>query len=246
MKPDLPAVQLPIKWDTKHFNLSAAQQRKLGEGLKSVSRLVRNFPVVELLVSIEHFPRSTTWRVKTSLVLSGETLVSLDDGNDLHPAFETCVSNLVNDVHAYKDRMSRVSEVAKKSKGTHQDLEPVPDPDPAAIDRAVADGDYGAFRTALFGYEEPLRKRIGRRVERYPEVSARIDKGLKINDLVEEVFLDAFEQYADRRPAIRLGDWLAGLIDSSIKEVAAHRDKALENINLARSAWAARQRTGSA
>jgi ribosome-associated translation inhibitor RaiA len=244
MKPDVPAVHLPIKWDTKHFNLSAAQKRKLEEGLESVSRLVRDFPVVELLVSIEHFPRSTNWRVKTSLVLSGETLVSLDDGVDLHPAFERCVANLVNDVHAYKDRMSRVSEFAKQSKGTHQDLEPVPDPDPAAVEHSVADGDYGAFRTAMLGYEEPLRKRIGRWVERYPAVSARIDKDLKLNDLVEEVFLDAFEHYAHRPPGIRLGDWLVGLIDPAIKEVAAHPEKELENINLARSAWAAHQRTG--
>jgi hypothetical protein len=244
MKPDVPADKLPIKWDTKHCRLFPAQQRKLEEGLESVSRLVRDFPVSELLVVIEHFPRTTRWRVKTSLVLTGETLVSLNEDDELHPAFERCVANLVQDVHAYKDRMSQVSEVAKQLKGTHQDLEPTVDPDPAAIDRAVNDGDYPAFRAATFGYEEPLRKRIGRWVERYPALSAQIDKGLKIADLVEEVFLNAFEQYARRPKDLRLGQWLDGLIDPALKEVAAHPDKELENINLARSAWAAKQRTG--
>jgi ribosome-associated translation inhibitor RaiA len=244
MKPDVGAVKLLVKWDTKHFNLSAAVQRKLEEGLEAVFRVVRDFPVVELLVTIERFPRTLRWRVKTSLVLSGETLVSLDDDDELHPAFERCVANLVQAVRAYKDRMSLVSEVSKQEKGTRQDLEPTADPDPAAIDQAVTDGDYGAFRTATFGYEEPLRKRIGRWVERYPDVSARIDKGLKINDVVEEVFLDAFEKYPHRPPDVRLGDWLEGLIDPAIKELAAHPEQELENINLARSAWAARQRTG--
>ncbi len=70
---------------------------------------------------------------------------------------------------------------------------------PAAIDAAVRDGDYAAFRTATFVYEEPVRKRAGRWVERYPEAEAQIGKQLEIADIVEEVFLNAFEQY-DRRP----------------------------------------------
>jgi hypothetical protein len=244
MKPDVPAAHLPTKWDTKHCRLSTLQQRKLEEGLEPVARLVRDFPVSELLVVIELFPRTTRWRIKTSLVLTGETLVSLDEDDDLHPAFERCVANLIQDVHAYKDRMSQVTEVAKQAKGTHQDLEPTVDPDPAAIERAVAEGDYAAFRSATFGYEEPLRKRIGRWVERYPAISAQIDKGLKIADLVEEVFLNAFEQFPNRPKDLRLGEWLDGLIDPALKQVAAHRDKELENINLARTAWAAKQRTG--
>jgi hypothetical protein len=241
MKPSVPAVavNLPIKWDTKHCNLSPVQLQKLEEGLQAVTRLVRDFPVRELLVAIEHFRRTTSWRVKTSLILTGETLVSLDDDPDLHPAFERCVANLVKAVHAYKDRMSRVTEVAKQSKGTHQDLEPTLDPDPATLDRACDEGDYRAFRTGLAGYEEPLRKRVGRWVERYPEVSSRIDKGLTINDVVEEVLLNAFEAYENRPRDVRFGVWLEGLIDPSLKELAAHPEQELENINLARSALSA-------
>jgi hypothetical protein len=70
MKPDVPADNLPIKWDTKHCRLSTVQQQKLEEGLEAVARLVRDFPISELLVVIEHFPRTTRWRVKTSLVLT--------------------------------------------------------------------------------------------------------------------------------------------------------------------------------
>jgi hypothetical protein len=239
MKPSVPSADLPTKWDTKHCHLSPTQLRKLEDGLEPVARLVRDFPLRELLVAIEHFPRSTSWRVKTTLILTGETLVSLNDDPDLHPAFERCVANLVKAAHAYKDRMSQVSEVAKQSKGTHQDLEPTVDPDPAAVERAWAEGDYAAFRTSLAGYEEPLRKRAGRWVERYPEISARIDKGLTINDVVEEVFLNAFEGYDHRPRDVRFGEWMEHLIDPSLKELAAHPDQELENIILARSALSA-------
>jgi hypothetical protein len=132
--------------------------------------------------------------------------------------------------------------VAKQVKGTHQSLEPTVDPDAAAVDRAVAEGDYSAFRRATFGYEEPLRRRVGRWIERYPALSARIGKGITIDDVVEEVFLDAFEAYGDRPRGNRLGDWLEGLIDPAIKELAAHPDEELENINLARAARAAEGR----
>jgi ribosome-associated translation inhibitor RaiA len=230
---------LPVNWDTKHCTLSPGQIRKLEEGLEPVARLVRDFPVSALHVVVECFPRTTRYRVKTSLALTGETLVSLDEGDDLHPAFDRCVANLVQDVHAYKDRLGKVAEMAKHVKGTHQDLEPTVDPDPEAVDRAVDDGDYAAFRRATFGYEEPLRRRVGRWVERYPALSARIGRGVTIDDLVEEVFLDAFEAYPHRPREIRLGDWLDHLIDPAIKELAAHPDKELENINLARAARAA-------
>jgi hypothetical protein len=238
MKP-APNGRLPINWDTKHCTLSPGQIRKLEDGLEPVARVVRDFPVSALHIVVECFPRTTRYRVKTSLVLTGETLVSLDEGDDLHPAFERCVQNLVQDVHAYKDRLGRVAEVAKHAKGTHQEVEPTVDPDPAALERAIAEGDYPAFCGALLGYDEPLRRRIGRWIERYPALNARIGKGLTIDDLVEEVFLDAFEGYEHRPRGIRLGDWLEGLIDPAIRELVAHPDKELENINLARAARAA-------
>jgi hypothetical protein len=211
-------------------------RQKLEEGLEPVARLIRDFPVSNLHIQLEHFPRTNRWRVKTSLVLTGETLVSLGEGDGLNPTFENCIANLIKDVHAYKDRLSRVHAASREVKGTHQDVEPTLDPDPQVLDNAIAEGDYAAFRAAILGYEEPLRKRIGRWIERYPAVSARIDHGLTIADLVEAVFLDAFEEYDHRPREIRFGDWLEHLIDPAIKGMIAHPEQALENINLARSA----------
>jgi ribosome-associated translation inhibitor RaiA len=245
MNPAVSDNNLPIQWDTRHCTLPPAERDKLEAGLEPVFRLVRDFPFGALHVVLERFPRTAQWRVKMSLLLTGETLVSLDDADDMHPAFDRCVNNLVQAVHAYKDRMSQVPEVSKQSKGTHQELEPTLDPDPAALERAVAEGDYAAFYAATFGYEEPLRKRIGRWVERYPDLSARIDHGLKIDDVVEAVFLDAFEAYPNRPRGVRFGDWLERLIDPAIRELLAHPDRELENINLARSARLAEEGPGA-
>jgi hypothetical protein len=41
-----------------------------------------------------------------------------------------------------------------------------------------------------------------------------------------------------------MGEWLQSLIDPAIKELSAHPEQELENINLARSAWAAQPGTG--
>ena len=105
------------------------------------------------------------------------------------------------------------------------------------------DRDYAAFRTATFVYEESVRKRIGRWVERYPNAEAQIGKRLQIADIVEEVFLNAFENY-DRRPGgVRFGEWLENLIDPAVKELLRRPDAELENIALARAARAAEKGT---
>jgi hypothetical protein len=88
----------------------------------------------------------------------------------------------------------------------------------------------------LLGYEEPLRKRVGRWVERYPGVAARIGKDLTIADLVEEVFLDSFELFNRRPRDLRFGAWLESLIDPAVKEVASDHNGELENVRMAQSA----------
>jgi len=53
------------------------------------------------------------------------------------------------------------------------------------------------------------------------------------------VFLSAFEGYAKRPADVRFGDWLESHLDPAVKELRAHPDEELENINLARTARAA-------
>jgi ribosome-associated translation inhibitor RaiA len=228
--------RFPIELDTRHCSPPAEELERMRSNLDSLLKAVEHFPVASLHVLLERYPKSTTFRVKLSLVLTGTTLVSLEDADHVHAAFECCVNNLLEDVHAYKSRLSNESERQKHEKGTHQDLLPDVDPDLSALESAVLGGDYNAFRTATLGYEEPLRKRVGRWIERYPALAARIGRDLKIADLVEEVFLDSFERYGRRPKDLRFGDWLVSLIDPAVKEIARDQNGELENVRLAQSA----------
>jgi hypothetical protein len=230
---------MQIDLDSKHFAPTPGDLQLFEESLSPLRRLVEHFPVATLHVLIEFHKHSTNYDVKTSLILTGQTLVSCESGTTPHPALERCVANLVEDVQGYKGRLGQVPERQKIEKGTHQNLQPSVDPDPAALDAAVRSGDFTAFRTATFGYEEALRDRVGRWVQRYPEVNARIDKDFTIADLVEDVFLNAFEGYDKRPHDVRFGDWLDHLIDPTVKALASHPDEELENVNMARSARAA-------
>ena len=231
--------EFPIQIDARHCRVSQAEIAKMNVGVDALARSVEHFPVASLHVLIERNARRNDFTVKTDLFLSGETLVCSDHDVLSYTAFERCIKKLVADVQAYKDRLGHAPERQKTEKGTHQTVRPTALPDTAAIDAAVRDGDYAAFRTATFVYEEPVRKRAGRWVERYPEADVQIGKQLKIADIVEEVFLIAFENCGRRPEGARFGDWLEDLIDPAVKELLKNPDAELENIRQARSARAA-------
>jgi hypothetical protein len=109
-------------------------------------------------------------------------------------------------------------------------------PDSGAIDRAVRQLDYRAFRAAMNVYEDALEKRVGRWIERYPDIEARIGDGLLISEIAEEVFLNAFDQYERRPGSLRLGQWLENLIDPSIQNLVRDEGAEKENLSFIQSA----------
>lgn len=239
------ASNLQVTIDTHHCRLFSAEKDKLLSSLDGLGRQVAHFPIADLHVLIEFNNRNTDYSVKTTLILPGTTLVGNDHDTAYHAAFERCLAGLVENVRAYKERLGRVPERQKQQEGTHHQLEPNPPPNPQAIEEAVEARDYSAFRAATFGYEEGIRQAAGRWVERYPEMDASIGHGLTVDDLVEEVFLMAFEGYPSRPREIRFADWLVGLVDAAIKELQRHGPEELENIRMARTARAAERGAGA-
>ncbi|HEY7315926.1 MAG TPA: HPF/RaiA family ribosome-associated protein [Gemmataceae bacterium] len=227
---------LLVDLDMKHCKLRAGALTKMEASLSPLGDMVRHFPVSKLHVVVTYRDRTNDYSVRTSLILSGDTLVASEHHEQVHAAFEHCIDNLVREVRRYKDRLGNVAEQAKQQEGTHHDLLPTLPPDPEAVESAVAAGDYAAFRAAVSGYDTPVATQVGRWVERYPEVASRLGHGLQIGDIVEDVFLCAFEDYEHRSHGVRFGDWLGRYIDTAIKSIAAHPDQELENINMARLA----------
>ena len=123
----------------------------------------------------------------------------------------------------------------KPHKGPPRAVAPARGPALQALQAAVSSGDYSAFREATYVYEEAIRKRIGRWVERYPVVERRLKTDLTLADMVEEVFLNAFERYEDKPDNVPLGEWLEQLIDPSLKLLSEHPSEELENIQFART-----------
>ena len=230
-----PSERLHVEIDMRQRNLSPGELAKMQDNLDALTRMVENFPRPELHVLVEHTARNNEYLVKTSLILPGQTLVASEHGPVAHAAYEGCIHVLMNQVKEYKDRLGQVPDRQKLAEGTYHPLEPTVEPNIAAVDAAVAAGDYGAFRTALQGYEEPLRDRVGRWVRRNAAADGQVGHAFTIADVVEEVFLDAFEGYEVRGKEVRFGDWLENLIDPALKGLVRHRDQELENVRLVRS-----------
>ena len=221
------------------YELSDATRRDMEEDLDALARQVENFPVADLHVLVEGNARSNDVSAKLTLILPGSTLVTNDHDVVLTTAFERCLKSLLHEVEGYKSRLDNEAERQKVEKGTLHKVLPTTDIDLAAVESAVADGDYARFRNAMLPYEEAVDGRAGRWVQRFPKYEARIGKDIKMSDVVEEIFLTAFDEYPRRPSGIPLGEWLDELIDRSVKELMTRTDQELENINLNRTALAA-------
>jgi len=246
MHPAVSPRQMQTIFDVHQYDLSDAERGRLEDSVDGLTRMVENFPVADLHIMIEGNARSQDVSVKLTLILPGNTLVTNDRDAVLTVAFDRCLTALTDLVQGYKAKLGGDGERTKLEKGTAHDLFPTQNLDLAAVERAVAAGDYTAFRTAMLPFEDPIQARAGRWVQRFPEYEARIGKDVKMSDVTEEIFLTAFDEYEARPDGLHLSEWLENLIDPSIKALMTQTAAEKENINLARSAMNATQPIGPA
>ncbi|HET6880005.1 MAG TPA: hypothetical protein VFI31_07610 [Pirellulales bacterium] len=227
--------EVRIQLDTKHCSLRPDEIAKMEENLGTLRSRAEQFPINDFYVTVTRFPRSGDFHVKTSLVLTGRTLFTGDRDEHFHPAFLRCVRKLVSKLDAYIEALGNKPAIAKQEEGTQLEVVPTAAPDAEQLDQAVHDGDYAAFRRAAGVYDEPVRRRVSRWINRYPQLEARLGNEISIDDAVEEVFLNAYERYADRPQSLRLGQWLEDLIDPSLRALLENPNEELESISLART-----------
>jgi len=228
-------LMLRVQFDARQCTPRPDEIEKMADTLGPLDRLAASFPRRDLHISVERHPRTHSFDVTTSLQLPGRTLVSSEREDHLQPAFERCVNNLIEQLEAYQEDLGGAHETAKREKGTHQDVEPSAAPDAAALRAAADAGDYPQFRAQAAAFEDSLRRRTGRWVARYPKADGQVGSALLIDDLVEAVFLNAFEQFEHRPANVPFGDWLEGLIDGSLKEWLQNRDEMLDNVRFAQT-----------
>lgn len=227
--------KMRVELETKQCDFALAEMERFYEGLRPLEKVVEPFPVADLYVTIRRHPRSKDYHVTTALHLPSRTLFTGErHDEDAYAAFERCIRKLVGKVGAHKELLSNKPEQRKSNVGTRQELLPDYEPDLAAMRWAASEGDYREFREYMDAYHQPVRLRVGRWIQRYPEVEAKLGLELSIDDVVEDVFLAAFEGFR-MQPDVRFGEWLETLIRQAVRTLAHKPDAERENVSFARS-----------
>jgi len=104
--------------------------------------------------------------------------------------------------------------------GSHDDGCQTEPADGWQVVAAVESRNYTEFRKAMYPSEASLRDRVGRWVQRYPQIQAKIGTRFTIADIVEETFMLAFDRYKDWKPEMFFGQWIETLIDPAMKAIA--------------------------
>lgn len=226
---------LHIGLDTKGCELTESEISSIEDGVDSLRNLVKDFPVSDLHVCVVHHRKSNDYHVKTSLSLPGTRIFTGERGALVYPAFEKCIRKLIKKVTAYKQVLHGDFELSKQIQGTHHTLIPTQALDIMKLEEAMANDDYAGFRSAADVYEDGLTKRIGRWIQRYPEIQSQLGQAVTISDIVEDVYITAFDQYPRRPGNVPIGTWLESLIDPCVQALVQSPDEEFANISFARS-----------
>ena len=228
--------QLTVELDTKECDLPADELARIQEPLDQIADGIGNLPA-KLDLSIVYHPHSDRYHAAAALELPRRSLFTGDWDAYLDTALERTFRKLQRKIEAYQHEPDRAADqIAEQVAASHREIVAPEDPAAGPLGEAVQAGDYARFRHLLGDYEEWLRLRIGRWVQRYPEANEAVGAGLKIGDLVEEVFLNAFEHFHQRPTVKPLREWLDDLLDPSLQALWHDPLAERENASLARTA----------
>ncbi|TWT81603.1 hypothetical protein CA13_30560 [Planctomycetes bacterium CA13] len=228
---------LRIMLDTKDCELSSVEIEHMEEDLHTLRELVADFPVSDLHVTVVHHPRGGDYHVRTTLALPDRRIFTGDRHAKVHPAYERCLRKLVKKVRAYKHEMRIGEDSIKQAKGTRQTVEPIAELDVSALVKTVKDDDYLEFRRKIDLFEPALSERIARWLGKYPEIQTQFEWPVSVSDIVEEVFLNAFDQFDLRSHDVSPGDWLENLIDPSVQAILQSPDDEYMRIEFSSAAF---------
>lgn len=228
------ADRLSVEVSSKGCDIPSDERARIQPAIAALGGAVRDFADPTLGVNVVYHPRSRVYHVESELKLPGRSLSAGLEDSDLGTALRRCLARLTWKAEAYAEYPERGTAAERLSAS---DLDIIAPEDPAAgpLAAAALEGDYRTFRTALAGYEEWLRTRVGRLVQRHPEAQAQVGTGLLLGDVVEEVYLDAFERFTRRPTEVPLGVWLEGLIEPAIRALMRHPEEERAAASFART-----------
>jgi len=227
---------LRVEITTKGCEIPVDELERLQSSLVGLRNNVADFPEATLTGSVVYHAQSERYHAEFKLKVPGRTLFIREEDPYLDSALQRSFAKLTRKAESYREQPDQEA-VSAAERQSALDTAVVAPEDPATgpLAEAAQRGDYRTFRTALSGYEEWLRKRVGRLVQRHPEAQAQVGKELRLGDVVEEVYLNAFEEFTGRPANVPLSAWLEGLIEPSLRALLQHTEEESTAASLART-----------
>lgn len=217
---------MQVEFNADGTDVPDDQMVRMQQALEPLGERVAEFPESQLWLKLIFHSRSLTHHVQAKLKVPGRTIITGAYDAFLDTAFQHCVQRLIRRVDAYAENPDEEALSAAEARAQAEERVIAPgDADTGPLAEAVRNGDYKAFRLGLSNYEEWLRRRAGRWIQRYDEAQARLGHDLRIGDLVEEVYLTAFETFPDRPTHLRFHEWLDSLLDPALRELLENPDE---------------------
>jgi hypothetical protein len=211
---------------TQHCAISDEVRTRMQPQLDQIRDSVLQFPGARFELVVVRHPREERFHARAKLALPGYTIMSGHKTDSLEGAIWGCLRRVQRRVDAYRNDPDRIAteRAQRLNEATTEVIVPT-EPDAGKLGDAFERDDYAAFRWALMDHEEWVRKRLGRWVQRYPEIDQEIGRTFEIADFVEEVFLLAFERYGERSKDVAIHEWLETLFDPAVQALARDPDE---------------------
>lgn len=221
---------LRVKVESKDCELPRDELSRMQELLDQIDEAVGELPA-DLEFTIVRHPNIDRYHADAALRLPRRTLFTGDWDVYLDLAISRCLRKLISKIEAYQREPDHAAEtVAERLDAMNREIIAPEDPQAGPIAAAAAARDYQTFRELLADYDDWLRLRFGRWIQRYPAADAAVGMRFEIADLVDEVYLNAFERYDERPNNSTLSEWLEELFDPSIQMFLRHAERERENI----------------
>lgn len=227
--------QLEVHVETKECDLPRDELTRIQEPIDRIAKSVGQLPA-QLDINIIYHPRSDRYHVEATGRLPRRSLFTGDWDVYLDTALDRSLRKLLRKIEAYQQEPDRgEDERALRVDAMNREVIAPEDPDAGPLAEAASSQDYASFRRLLANYEDWLRLRVGRWLQRYPEANDEVGRRLRIGDLVEEVYLNAFERYGERPAVKSLHEWLDDLLDPSLRALWDNMVEERESASHARS-----------
>jgi ribosome-associated translation inhibitor RaiA len=218
MNYNLEQYRLKVSLDSKECEIPEQTRMQLQDWLVDFGKWLESFPSSDLAINVVYHPNTDIYHAEAKLKVPGQTITTGDYEKSIEEAIKRCLDKATRRVEAYlMDPNREALEQAELRAERNEAVVGSQEPNLDRLGEAVKAQDYRAFRNAIQLDDEFVRLRVGRWVQRYPEIEQEIGRTILISDLVEEVFLMAFEKYNERPPHMNLHDWLDALIDPAVK-----------------------------